>query len=357
MLDRYTRHSISSHDVQAVSRVLRSGHITQGHEVEKFEDGLAEFLGGDRHVVCVSSGTAALYLALRGCASPESWVLVPAMTFVGVAHAVELAQLKIRLGDVDESGLLDIAEPELAGDASVVIPVHHGGAPVDVELVRAQAYGREIIEDATHALGGLFPLAEHSAAACLSFHPAKQMTTGEGGAVVTKDASLAAHIRSVRDHGRDGGKAIRWGFNFRMTDIAAALGRSQLRRVKQWRDKRSRLVTHYRDDIGHMFGWATVVLPPPSAFSAHHLFQVLVSDRDAVAAALEHRGIGTQVHYPTITSHPRYADLALNGGPCPAAERWAERALTLPLFPTMEMHDVSRVVLCLRDAIDEVSHV
>lgn len=354
MLDRYTRHHISSHDIQAVTRVLRSDQLTQGHEVERFEGELADFLGGDRHVVAVSSGTVALFLALE-CVAEErispARALYPAMTFVGVAHAVELTRMRHRLGDIDDAGLLHVGD---AQDIDVVIPVHHGGAPVDVKRLRGiLAASVVVIEDATHALGGLFPLAEDADAAVLSFHPAKQMTTGEGGAVVTKNAGIAAYIRSVRDHGREGGKAIRWGFNFRMTDIAAALGRSQLRRVPQWRDKRSRLVDAYRDEIERAFGRNVVTMPPASTFSAHHLFQILVHNRDAVMDGLKRRGIGTQVHYPTITSHPRYKDLE---DLCPIATSWANMALTLPLFPQMEMHDVSRVVLCLRDAIDEASH-
>ncbi|MGH0033725.1 MAG: DegT/DnrJ/EryC1/StrS family aminotransferase [Myxococcota bacterium] len=382
----YARHEIDERDRAAILRVLDSDRLTQGPEVERFEAALAAATGS-AHAVAVSSGTAALACALRALGvGPGDEVIVPSLTFVATANAVSLCGATPRFVDVEPERLtLDPARvADAVGRATVgAIPVHYAGAPADMEGLR-RALGRErfLLEDACHALGATLaerPVGALGDAACFSFHPAKVITTGEGGAVTTDDPALAERIGRLREHGIER-RADRltglglpaslaqeergaWVYeqvalssNSRLPDLAAALGRSQLARLAEKVEGRRKWAEAYRVALA---GCDALELPaePEGARSAWHLFAVrlrlerLRVGRAAVFDALRERGIGVQVHYIPVHLQPDVRRrLGTGWGDLPVTEAAYLRLLSLPLFPDLEAADVDRVV----DALESV---
>jgi perosamine synthetase len=337
----YAKHAITPDDEAAVLRALRSDHLTQGPEVEAFEAELAE-VAGARYAVAVNSGTAALATAYG--AIGEGWY-VPAISFVATANAVLHAEYPVGFSDCNpDTGLVIGPHPDVG--------VTLGGQPVSGRLV-----------DACHG-----PLRHLGAlATCFSFHPAKHVAAGEGGAVVTNDQGLADEMRLLRAHGREGTRMVRLGWNHRMPEPCAALARSQLRRYRDGVTIRRQLAAEYdRAFAGH-----PVIRPVPHTDdSARHLYQVLLPDplvghmahasqplppsttyREDVASKLRERGIGTAIHYPVIPLQPYYRDrYGYRPGQFPGAESHAARTLSLPLYPTLQPHEQRQVI----DALLEV---
>jgi UDP-4-amino-4,6-dideoxy-N-acetyl-beta-L-altrosamine transaminase len=385
----YGRQVIAAQDIDAVVAVLRSDYLTQGPVVERFEAALADYVGV-RFAVAVSSGTAALHIAclaagLRG----GSRVITQAITFVATANAPVASGATVVAADIDPVTLgLDVRALRAAlvqnPDASVVLPVHMGGLSADPAAIAAASTSRVLIEDACHALGGREPdgamvgSCRHSAMACFSFHPVKSITTGEGGMVTTNDQELARRLRMLRNHGLerdtarlserdqgfDQGQPNPWyyeqqllGFNYRMTDLQAALGLSQLARIEQFLARRRELARQY----DAAFAGLQVLRPLQAnadarSRSAHHLYIVdvgypaLARSRRAVIAALRERGIGTQVHYIPLYRHPFHRGL---GRPqdFPGAESYYNGCLSLPLHAALTDADAERVVAAVREVV------
>lgn len=355
---RYAEHSITEDDIAAVVSVLRSGHLTQGPMVERFEAALCEYTGA-RYAVAVSSGTMALMLAYRAC-QPAWRITTSPLTFVATASALVWLDGAVRFADVDpETGLL---RKELEHDGPVV-PVHYAGRVVDVR----QWSGRVVIEDACHALGATAPdgtrvgSCAHSLACVFSFHPSKPITTGEGGAVTTNDEGLACALRSLRDHGRADGACVRLGLNARMSDIQAALGLSQLRRCDGLREKRCELACMYYVELEGVDGVSTpfcdvedIGVGAVRCRHGHHLYPVRIKNgkRDAVRAYLNERGIGAQIHYRPVHLQPYYVErYGYKRGDFPHAEAWGDETLSLPLYAGMSAGDVETVAQTLREAL------
>ncbi|GAB4257785.1 MAG: UDP-4-amino-4,6-dideoxy-N-acetyl-beta-L-altrosami ne transaminase [Deferrisomatales bacterium] len=373
----YGRQCLDAADEAAVLRALRSAWLTQGPGVEAFEEALAEAVGA-RHAVAVSSGTAALhllYLALG--VGPGDTVCTSPVTFLATANAALYCGARPAFADVDpETACLDPEALEARLEAGlrpkVVAAVHYAGLPCDLARLGALAerFGFVLVEDACHALGARYRLDDAwgpvgdgraSRAAVFSFHPLKAVTTGEGGAVVTNDPELAERVRRLRAHGavRGGDPERPWryemrelGFNYRITDLQCALGRSQLDKLASFVERRARLARLYRRALADLEARDLLALPvePPGRASAWHLFAVrLPRDRDRMHRELAARGIGTQVHYTPVHLQPYYRErFGTGAGDCPAAERYAARTLSLPLFPAMGDRDVGRVVEALR---------
>ncbi|HVP29106.1 MAG TPA: UDP-4-amino-4,6-dideoxy-N-acetyl-beta-L-altrosamine transaminase [Myxococcota bacterium] len=380
----YARHSVDEDDVRAVAEVLRSDRLTQGPVVPRFEQELARVVGAP-HAVAVSSGTAALHLALAALGvGPGDEVIVPPLTFAATVNAVLFCGARPVFADVEPDSLnLDPASVAARVGAATrgAIPVHLAGHPADMErLASAVGRGRFLLEDACHALGA--SVGERAAgtlgdAACFSFHPAKLVTTGEGGAVTTASEPLAERVRLLREHGierraqRFEGLGLpcelreeergAWvyeqqalGPNYRLSDVAAALGRSQLAKQERFLARRRALVDRYRKALS---GEPLVECPVerPGVRSAWHLFAVrlhveaLRGGRAAVFAALRARGIGVQVHYVPVHLQPFHRrTLGTRFGDLPVAEDAYLRLVSLPLFPQMADEDVARVVDTLR---------
>jgi UDP-4-amino-4,6-dideoxy-N-acetyl-beta-L-altrosamine transaminase len=369
----YARQSIDEDDVSAVVEALRSDWLTTGPRVDELERRFAEYVG-TRHAVAYANGTAALHGAAFACGlGPGDEVIVPAMTFAASAACAVYVGATPVLADVDAATLnLDPEELErrLTPRTRAVVAVHYAGVPADMESVSAIARraGLRVIEDAAHAVGARTRgrvIGTLGDVAMFSLHPAKQFTTGEGGIATTDDAELADRLRRFRNHcmdtsGREreqsGGHAYtieELGFNYRITDIQAALGLSQLRKLDTFLARRRELVARYHELLGSR---EDVVLPTvrDGTEPAWHLYVVrlvlerLTVDREWVFRALRAENIGVNVHYKPVHQLGFYRRLlGARDGDYPVAEDAYRRILTLPLFPAMKDEDVEGVVRAL----------
>ncbi len=347
----YSHQQITAEDEAAVLAAMRSDNLTQGPMVERFESALAEYCGA-KHAIATSNGTVALYLlALSSVLDFESDIVTSPLSFVATANAFMLAGHNVKFADVDPS-TGNMAPHKI--EADVVVPVHFAGRACNLDWMQ----GHTVIEDACHALGAMdydgcsrVGSCAHSLATVFSFHAVKPICTGEGGAITTNDDALATELRSLRDHGREGGLMVRLGINGRMTDVQAALGLSQLGRCDEMRERREDLAGRYDVQLQ-----GDIVEPSFDRYcwDSWHLYPIRIKNgrRDAVKAALNARGIGAQVHYsPPIHLHPFYRQLGYKPGDFPEAEAWADEELSLPLHAGMGVGDVERVVAALREVL------
>jgi UDP-4-amino-4,6-dideoxy-N-acetyl-beta-L-altrosamine transaminase len=389
----YSRQSIDDGDVAAVAAVLRGDWLTTGPSVEAFEHALAETVGA-RHAVVCNSGTAALYIASRAAGlKPGDKVIVPAITFLATASANLLAGIEVVFSDVDaQSGLMNAehaAEALKRGGQNVraIFPVHLGGRVENPESLYSFAMhqGLEVVEDACHALGTRYGYAAnrigscaHSLAACFSFHPAKTIAMGEGGAVTTNSDELAQAARLIRNHGmtRDSaafsdmemafanGEPNPWYYeaheishNFRASDINCALGLSQLGKLEAFLAVRRQLADRYQERLASLAPIVRYLPASPGDRPGWHLCSVMVDfdklkmDRRTFMERLKARGVGTQVHYIPVHMQPfyrrRYGEL-----PLPGAMAFYRRTLSLPLYASMAVADVDRVVDAIHAVIE-----
>ena len=379
----YGRHLIEDDDVAAVVEVLRSGHLAQGPKVAAFEAALAQRAGA-AHAVAASSCSTGLHLALRALdVGPGDLCVVPAITFLSTATAARLCGAEVVFADVDPlTGLMTpqtLAEAleRAPGAVKAVLPVHLGGRMADVAAMART--GLTIVEDAAHALGsrrGEERVGDcaHSAAACFSFHPVKTIASGEGGAVTTNDPETAARMARLRNHGvthdpalmvdaalslDENGQRHPWsyeqlelGFNYRMTDLEAALGLSQLGKLDRFIARRRALSDRYDRLLAPLAPILTRIsagadeTPSLHLYAVHIDFAALGRSRDDVMRALVARGVGSQVHYIPLYRQPyfveRYGAMRLAG-----AEAYYASVLALPLFPAMDDGDADRVAAAL----------
>ena len=381
----YGRQSIDADDIAAVQRVLQSDYLTTGPEIPAFEAEFAAAVGAPHAIAC-NSATAALHLALAGLGAGQGDVcIVPTITFLATANAARYCGADVVFADVDpDTGLLTEATLTEALDragarARAVLPVHLAGALCDMAAIErvARKAGLLIVEDSCHALGtvtsaGPAGACRHSDAATFSFHPVKTLAAGEGGMLTTGDAALAQNAAEQRSHGvvRDAarfsrldGRAQPWayemqtlGHNYRMPDILAALGRSQLARLPDFAARRRRLAALYKDALAPLAPVVAAPVAQPGVDPCRHLmnvridFEVAGAPRADVMARLRAAGVGSQVHYVPVHAQPyyveRYGEQAL-----PGAEAYYAHTLSLPLYPSMADGDVDRVVAALGDAL------
>ena len=351
---RLARPDVGDEELAALEEVVRSGQLTMGPKVEEFEAAVAAAVG-TAHAAVVSSGTAALHLVLLALGiGPRDEVIVPAYTFPATANAVELCGARAVLADVDpETFLLDPAA--VAGAVTpatrAVIAVHLFGRPVDWEaLLTAVPQEVLLLEDAAGALGACYrgtPCGALGVAACLSFHPRKIVTTGEGGAVTTDEAELDEAVRRLRHHGwAMPGEMPRPGFNYRLPDLLCAIGLPQVARLEQLLAARERVAAWYTDRLEHL------VLTPGVAEGDRHGWQAYVVQldrRDEALAALRDAGIEAQIGTWALHRLAPYHDR----GQFPGADRAFERALALPFSTTTTEGEVDRVVTVLTRVVSE----
>lgn len=382
----YGRQDIDEDDLAAVMRALMSDYLTTGPEVSAFEAEFAAFCGAGGAVAC-SNGTTALHLALDALGVGEGDVcIVPAITFMATANAARYCGAEVVFADVDtRTGLLtpetfSQALARAGGRAKAVLPVHLAGVPCDMEQIGALARrnGLFIVEDSCHAIGSLdasgavVGACAHSDAACFSFHPVKSLTTGEGGMVTTNNPELAARMARQRSHGiereaarfeRTEGAGEPWyhemaglGWNYRLPDINAALGRSQLVRMAGFAEKRRALTAAYREHLRPLAPLVTLADDPPGTNPCRHLLNVQIDfpaagrTRADIMNALKARGIGTQVHYIPVHTQPYYVR-RYTAQRLPGAEAHYAQTLSLPLFTLMESGDVERVCAALGEVL------
>ncbi len=378
----YSRQTVGAAEAAAVAAAVQDALLTGGPTLARFETELARAVGA-RHAIAVSSGTAALHVAyLAAGVGFADEVLTSPLTFVATANAAVYCGAAPRFADVDAHGNLAPSAVAAAiahhGTPRAVVPVHYAGHPATVEAIAAAAPDAVLIEDACHALGASWRDAggtwrsvgdgSHAAMTVFSFHPVKTITTGEGGAVVTNDALLARRCRRFRDHGLvrepaeleapDGPWSYEQhelGFNYRLTDLQAALGLVQLGRLEHFLDARRTVAAMYDRALGTLAA-VHPIAPAPGTRSGRHLYPVRVpaAQRRAVFEALRAEGIGVQVHYAPVHLQPYYRHrFGTAAGNCPTAEALAREVLSLPCFPGMDGADVATVVTALARALDE----
>jgi UDP-4-amino-4,6-dideoxy-N-acetyl-beta-L-altrosamine transaminase len=378
----YGRQSISPRDIEAVVATLRSDWLTQGPAIERFENGVASYCGA-RHAVAVSSATAALHIACLAAGlgpgdilwtSPNSFVAssncalycgaqADFVDITGDTYNMDPALLEAKLESAKRAGKLP----------KVVIPVHFAGQSCRMDLIGklSERYGFTVIEDASHAIGGSFQGGKiggcaHSSMTVFSFHPVKIITTGEGGMVTTNDPALKRRLERLRSHGITREEAemrspsqgpwyyeqIELGYNYRITDIQAALGHSQLARIDEFVGKRAALSDLYDTLLRDL----PVIRPhrDPHAASALHLYPIRLDaskgapKRDRVFAGLRENGIGVNVHYLPIPAQPHYRALGFDPAHFPRACAYYESAISLPLYADLTAAQAEKVVEALK---------
>ena len=381
----YARQSISQADIDAVAEVLRSDWLTQGPCIDRFEQAIAAYCGA-RHAVAVSNGTAALHIACLALdLGPGDLAWTAANTFVASANCARYCGADVDFVDIDprtynmsvaalEEKL--VAAKRAAKLPKIVIPVHFAGQSCDMKEIAelADRYGFRVIEDASHAVGAEY-LSEkvggcsYSDITVFSFHPVKLMTSGEGGMLMTNDSTIAGRLRLLRTHGitRDQEQMVGesegpWyyeqialGFNYRMTDIQAALGASQLRRLGEFLARRRELVKRYDSALRGL----PLSTPQESkiARSAWHLYviqldiEALGASRGDVFGRMREQGVLVNVHYIPVYRQPYYRELGFQPRTFPNCERYYERAISLPLFFDFSEAEQDRVCENLRESL------
>ena len=363
----YGKQWLDEEDISAVLEVLRSDWLTTGPKVPAFEEACAIFCGTG-HGVAYCNGTAALHAAMYALeVQAGDEVIVPPITFVASANAALYVGAKPVFADVDPQTLLidpKKVEALITSKTKAIVGVDYAGQPCDWEALQAiaQKYKLKLVADACHSIGGAFKgkaVGTMADITVFSFHPVKQITTGEGGMAVTADPKLAERLRHFRGHGittdhRQREKTGAWfyemqelGYNYRLTDIQSALGISQLKKLPAFLAKRRAFAELYDAAFADHKN-ITPLLNHPDALHSYHLYVVrLTGDlgRDAVFAKLREKGIGCNVHYIPVHLHPYYQrELGTKEGLCPVAETAYKEILTLPLHYGMTEQDLERVV-------------
>jgi dTDP-4-amino-4,6-dideoxygalactose transaminase len=341
---------IGTEEEEAVLRVLRSGHLVQGPEVERLEEEFAAACGVD-HAVAVASGTAALHAALwaAGVRSGDE-VLVPAFTFAATANAVMAVGAVPRFVDVGDDFLMDLDHAEaLVGErTTAILPVHLYGLMADMARVTEMAsrLGLAVIEDAAqaHLARREGRVAGASGVGAFSFYATKNMMCGEGGMVTSDDADVALAVRRLRNHGMESRYVHEeWGLNLRLTDLSAAIARVQLRKLEQFTARRRSNAAYFTANLSSFYRPQPV---PPDAFHVYHQYVVRVDarHRDHLLDGLRSRGVGADVYYPSPVNHqPAFSHLQQHDT-CPRASTAAGEVLALPVHPAVDEEARAKIV-------------
>lgn len=373
----YATQWIEDDDIQAVAEVLKSDYLTTGPKITEFEQTFAQYVGA-KYAVAVSSGTAALHAACFAASIKEGdEVITTPMTFAASANCVlycggrpVFADIDPNTYNIDSNAIENCITPK----TKAIIPVHFTGQPCDMDDINriAKEHDLIVIEDAAHALGATYKSKRVGAISdmtCFSFHPVKHITTGEGGIITTDDENLYKKLIQFRSHGITRDREILehddgpWyyeqqflGYNYRMTDIQAALGISQLKKIDRFISRRMEIADRYNKAFS---GTESIITPYQldETQSAWHLYILqlkldkLKTSRKEVYTALQQKGIGINVHYIPVYYHPYYKQMGYKKGLCPNAERLYERIITIPLYPKMSDEDIEYVIDAVKETV------
>ncbi len=368
----YGRQSIDEKDIQTVVDVLKSDYLTTGPKVAEFEKKVADYVGA-KYAVAVSNGTAALHIACLAAGIKEGdEVITTPITFAASSNCVLYCGGTPVFADIDAKTYninpLEI-EKKITDKTKAIIPVHYTGQPCDMNKIMeiAKKHHLIVIEDAAHALGASYKnikIGNVANMTCFSFHPVKPITTGEGGMVVTSDEALYQKLLMFRSHGitRDeslltenqGGwyyQQLELGYNYRITDISCALGCSQMDKLDSFIKRRSEIAKCYTEAFRNVEG---IIIPEQmtGCESGWHLYMIQVEDRKNVFDKLRSVGIGVNVHYIPVYQHPYYQRIGYKDCCCPNAEKFYERAISLPIFPELtkeqQNYVINQVIECVR---------
>lgn len=381
----YGRQDITQADIDTVVAVLKSDYLTQGPMVPRFEQAVADYCGAS-YALAMNSATSALHVACMALGlGPGDWLWTSPITFVASANCALYCGAQVDFVDIDSRTYnlcpqaleRKLAEAEKAGRLpKVVVPVHLCGQPCDMQAIHvlAQRYGFKIIEDASHAIGGKYrgePIGNghYSDITIFSFHPVKIITTAEGGMALTSNAALAERMMLFRSHGitRDPAQMthasdgpwyyqqIELGYNYRMTELQAALGVSQMDRIDDYVTRRHAIARRYDEQLANL----PVVTPwqHPDGYSGLHLYPIRLqldhigrSHRE-VFESLREQGIGVNLHYIPVHTQPYYQRMGFKAGDFPEAGSYYAEAISLPMYPTLSTTQQSQVVAAIGEAI------
>ena len=380
----YGKQDITQDDIDAVVNVLKSDFLTQGPCVPKFEKEVSKYCGA-KYAVAVTSATSALHLACLSLGLGNGdWLWTSPVTFVASANCGLYCGAKIDFVDIDPAtynlcpNALKkklVQAKELGELPKIVVAVHLCGQSCDMKAIHAlsEEYGFKIIEDASHAIGGKYlnePIGNcnYSDITIFSFHPVKIITTGEGGIALTNNSKLAEKMSLLRSHGiiRDSNlmtheadgewyyQQIDLGFNYRMTDMQAALGVSQLERLDTYVSRRHEIATRYNQLLKNL----PLLVPyqDNDGYSAYHLYVIRLENRikhKQVFECLRKNGIGVNLHYIPVYHHPYYEAMGFQKSYCEEAENYYNEAISLPMYATLSEADQDRVVSVLREALNQ----
>ena len=362
----YGHQWVDNSDIREVVKVLKSDWLTQGPKVEEFEKAVAKYCGA-KYAVAVSSGTSALYIAYvaAGIKANDEVITTP-LTFAATSNMLFFCGAKPVFADIEENTLnIDPKEIEkkITKKTKAIATVDFGGHPCDYNTILKIAKKRKllIIEDACHALGAEYGGRKTGSFAdmtVLSFHPVKHITTGEGGMVLTDSKTFYEKLKALRNHGMvKRPEKGRWyyeienpSFNFRITDIQCALGISQIKKLDKFIKERREIAAAYNQAFKNI---KEIITPAQKGYAnpSWHLYLIQVQgiDRRKVFEKLRKEGIGVQVHYMPLHLHPFYQkSFGYKLGDFPVAERYYQRAITLPLFPKMTNNDIKRVIATVK---------
>jgi len=379
---RYGRQDITQADIDAVVEVLRSDWLTQGPMVPRFEEAVAQYCGA-QHAIAVNSATSALHIACLALdLGPGDWLWTSPNTFVASANCALYCGAKVDFVDIDPytynmsveclKEKLESAEKE-GRLPKIVMPVHFAGQPCDMSAIHAlsEQYGFKIIEDASHAIGASYGnirvgSCTHSHVTVFSFHPVKIITTGEGGMAMANDATLANRMRRLRTHGITGDKElmhprpdneiwnyqqIELGFNYRITEIQAALGLSQMQRLDQFVRRRHEIAERYNAELRSL----PITTPHQASdtYSSYHLYPIRVSEAESgkiqrqVYDVLLQNGIGANLHYISVHRQPYYENMGFKLGDFPEAENFHQEVISIPMYPMLSSESQDVVISVL----------
>jgi len=376
----FSRPSITDADIAAVGEVLRSGWITTGPKTAEFEQKFCEYVGC-QEAVALTSATAGMHLALKalGIGAGDE-VITPSMTWVSTVNLIVLAGATPAFADIDKDTLMvsrDTIEQCITPRTRLIIPVHFAGAAVELGPIRRLAEERDIflLEDAAHALGTHY-MGEHvgrKGTSIFSFHPIKNITTGEGGMFCSSDQALLDRIRRLKFHGlgvdaydrqtqgrSPEAEVLEPGYKYNMPDISAALGISQLARVEQFNARRAELAVRYIEHLEDVDEILPLSVPAYPIRHAWHLFIVRLNtekaglSRDGFMRELKQRNIGTGLHFRAVHLQKYYTEsMGMRRGMLPNTEWNSDRICSLPLFPEMTFDDVDDVVNAIKECLSQ----
>lgn len=366
----YGRQWIADDDIQSVVNVLRSDWLTQGPKIEEFEKEVSAYCGSN-YAVVFNSGTSALHAAysVLGLNRDDEFLTTP-NTFVATANAGLYTGIKPVFVDIEEdTGNIDAlrVEEKITERTRLIVPVHYSGHPADMEKIHeiARRHNLYVIEDACHALGAGYK--GYKIGSCIysdmtvfSFHPVKHITTGEGGAVLTNNKDFYEKLLMFRSHGIEKGHFANepdggWyyemqtlGYNYRMTDLQAALGISQLTKSDKFMDRRREIARLYDSEFKNN-PWFDIPSVRPNVSSSYHLYPVRLKDgfkqrKKEIFLKLREKNLGVQVHYIPVYWHPFYQNMGYEKGICPVAEDFYLKELSLSIYPAMNNEEQRYVI-------------
>jgi len=363
----YGKQNISWADCWAVFKTLRSNYLTCGSQIKRFEQAVCDYTGA-KYCVAVSSGTAALHLAMLVLnLKPEDEVITTPITFLASANCIMFVGAKPVFADIEpDTANIDVNQisQAITNHTKALIPVHFAGQSCDMEAISKLARQQNlfVVEDAAHAIGADYKgqkigCCQYSDMTTFSFHPVKNITTAEGGAITTNNEEFYYKLLALRAHGsyKDGDLVSDWryemrdlGFNYRLTDLQAALGCSQLKRLEKFKQRRREIVEYYNENLA-----CKHLIERDYSDACFHLYPILLDNRDQFYHRAKEYGLNLQVHYIPVHTQPYYLNLGYRYGDFPQAENYYKKTISLPLYPSLTDKDLRYIIFCTNKILEE----